>query len=109
MNSSDVKWLEKVFEQYKDDQRIYLDDKFASLAVKLDERRAECKAWTQRCRTCVDSNMGDLSSSIDECKKASTTKAILGSAVAVFLTMLLWTAFGTDALHDIIMLIGSLF
>ncbi len=109
MNSSDVKWLEKVFEQYKEDQRLYLDDKFDTIASKLDERRAECQAWTARCRSCVDKTLREIEDEVKDCKKTSTAKTVVGSVGAVVMTILLWTALGTDALHDLIMLLGSLF
>ena len=109
MNSSDVKWLEKVFEQYKEDQRIYLDSKFDAICEKLDTRRAECQAWTARCRNCVDKTLSEIEKEVTDCKKSSTAKTIVGSVGAVVMTILLWTALGTDALHDLIILLGSLF
>ena len=104
MNDSDVKWLEKLFQQHRDDQQHYLDDKFETINKKLDTRAQDCK----NCRACIDNNIASLGGKIDECNNRSTKKVVVGSAVAVAVTLVLYAAFGTDAFSYVIGLIGKM-
>jgi hypothetical protein len=112
VNGDDIKWLEKLFEQHKEDQQKYLEDKFDSLnasLINLDEvlklakadaldlnkiRVKDCKD----CRLCLNSNIADLDRKIEEADKKSTKKVAVGSIGAVFISIVLWTAYGAGAI-----------
>lgn len=98
MNSDEVKWLKELFEQHKKDQEKYLDAKFQGLDVKLIELKDSVEELTEdiedvelTCLACLD----------DEIKKTDK-KIIVGSAGAVAVALLLWTAFGTNALSIVL-------
>lgn len=111
MNGDDIKWLEKLFEQHKEDQRIYLDDKFETVSrkfdavnKKLDIRVNDCKD----CRACIDDNIASIGSKLETYNKDSTKKVVVGSAVAVVITLLLYAVFGTDAINYVLAMLGKL-
>ena len=94
MNGEDIKWLEKLFKQHKEEQRYYLDDKFETINKKLDTRMQDCK----NCRACIDSNIASLDEKIARSDTITTKKVIAGSAIAVIISLSMWAIFGTNAL-----------
>jgi hypothetical protein len=104
VNGDDIKWLEKLFEQHKEDQQIYLDDKFNVVNNKLDVRAQDCKD----CRKCLDEDIEKLGEKIEENNASSTKKVIIGSGVAIISSFILWMAFGADALHYLLALLGKI-
>jgi predicted transcriptional regulator len=90
-----------IFEQHKEDQQIYLDDKFNVVNNKLDARAQDCKD----CRKCLDEDIEKLGEKIEENNASSTKKVIIGSGISSFI---LWMAFGADALHYLLALLGKI-
>lgn len=109
MNSSDVAWLEKLFGQYKEDQQKYLDEKFETLKTKiedlckdLNEREEDCKSFREGCMEETKKCINCLSTQVDECAANATKKSAISAGVAIFLSLLLWTAFGTKAFSHVV-------
>jgi len=103
-NSHDVTWMEKLFRQYREDQRKYLDEKFDDIGKKLDNRIKDCKD----CRACIDSNILALNEEIKKNNKDTTRKVLVGGAVAVAISITLWSLFGTDAISIVLSYLGKL-
>jgi len=94
MNSDEVKWLEKLFEQHKEDQQKYLDAKFDSVATQLKDVKESVEDLTED----IDDVEAACVACIDELEEKTNKKIIIGSAGAVVAALLLWTAFGTNAI-----------
>lgn len=104
MNGEEVKWLEKLFEQYKEDQQKYLDSQFQSVSDKLgnlkesvDNLQEDIEDVEVACTECID----DL-------EESTNKKIIAGSAGAVVVSLLLWATFGTRAIEVILKFISGL-
>lgn len=98
MNGSDIKWLKDMFEQHNKDQQKYLDTKFEALDENISELKAsvgnlqiEIEDVEAACLECME----------DELEKTNR-KIYFASASAVILSLLLWTAFGTNAVEIIL-------
>ncbi len=103
MNGSDIKWLKEMFEQHNKDQQKYLDTKFKALDDNISELKEsvgnlqlEIEDVEAACLECMD----------DELEKTNK-KIYFASASAVILSLLLWTAFGTDALAIVLKFISG--
>ncbi len=98
MNGSDVKWLKEMFEQHNSDQQLYLDTKFEHLEKKIDERTASLDE--DICEVCDDLEQLEVVCAVmeDDLTEKITKTTLIGSAGAVGLSLVLWTAFGTNAL-----------
>jgi len=106
MNSSDVEWLEKIFEQHKEDQQKYLDEKFRIINDKLDIGTNNCEVYRTRCIERVDKCLECHTKDIKDVAASSTRKAVIAGAASVIITLLLWTAFGTEALDHVLTFLG---
>lgn len=70
MNDRDVKWLEKLFNQHKEDQHSYLEDKFNGLEGQLEdvknevrevkEMRGEDQRDCKDCRLCLERKITEV-------------------------------------------------
>ncbi len=105
MNGDDVVWLEKLWNQHKEDQTKYLDNKFDVVNDKLDTRAQDCK----ECRKCLDEDIEELGEKVEETGKNSTKKAMIGSVSAICVSIVLWTAFGAGAVDYAIGIIKFIF
>ena len=105
MNGSEVKWLKEMFQQHNRDQQLYLDSKFGALEAKMDKREESCKD----CRDCIHGKIDSVELEVEDLDevvlilendlRSRIVKSVaVGSAGAVFLSLVLWTAFGTNAL-----------
>ena len=113
MNGEDKKYLEKLFEQHKEDQQLYLDAKFGTVEEKINDcqsKMEDIKNGMQdaekkclKCRSCIDNKIKE---SEQELRASTTKKVITGSVIAVITTITLWAAFGQDIVKVIL---GRLF
>jgi len=94
MNGADVKWLEKMFEQHKEDQQLYLDAKFNNLSEQI----GDIKESVEDVEVTLIADIDEIEDDMKELEKKTNKKIITGGIVAVVSTLALWTIFGTDAL-----------
>jgi seryl-tRNA synthetase len=94
MNGADVKWLEKMFEQHKEDQQLYLDTKFDNLSEQI----GEIKDTVEDVEVALIADIDNVEEDMKELEKKTNKKIVAGGAGAVLVTLTLWTIFGTDAL-----------
>jgi len=94
MNGADVKWLEKMFEQHKEDQQLYLDTKFDNLSEQI----GEIKDTVEDVEVALIADIDNVEEDMKELEKKTNKKIVIGGVVAVVSTLSLWTIFGTDAL-----------
>ncbi len=111
MNGNEVKWLKEMFEQHKVDQQKYLDSKFESVEEKVaDVKTAVCDLTEEieDVEAVVTQSIDDVEDKVDEVEKGVTKKILYGMGGAVVMSLLLWTALGTDALAVVLRLIGAI-
>lgn len=104
MNGADVKWLEKMFKQHKEDQQLYLDTKFDTLKTQIED----IKDSVEDVEVALVADLDDIEIDLKELEKKTNKRIIVGGAGAVVVTLTLWTIFGTNALAVILRLIGGI-
>lgn len=104
MNGTEVKWLKEMFKQHNKDQQKYLDAKFEGLGDKIDNLADDIDDVEAVCSVALD----DIEEKVEENEKKTNKKIVIGSAGAIILTILLWTALGTDALAILLKMVVGL-
>lgn len=98
MNSDEAKWLKELFDQHKADQQLYLDSKFENIATKIKEVKESVDDLQEDIEdvevTCL--------ALLDDVEESTNKKIVVGSVGAIALSLLLWTAFGTNALSVVL-------
>lgn len=97
MNGEDIKWLEKLFDQYKKDQQRYLDEKFTTVGEKIDLMSNSCTSFRTDCRACLDAKIDSVCDRLTKDEKLLNKKIAIGAGIAVVISTTLWALFGTDA------------
>lgn len=110
MNGTDVKWLKEMFDQHNIDQNKYLDAKFESVEEKVADVKVAVSDLTEEIENVeavVTGSLDDLEDVVEEKEKSMHKKIVYGMGGAVVLSLLLWTALGTDALAIVLKFIGG--
>lgn len=103
MNGSDVKWLKEMFEQHNKDQQKYLDAKFDA----LDRNMCDIKEGVAEMKIEIEDVEAVALDAVDDAEEKLEKKIYLTGAAAVVISLLLWTAFGTDALAIVLKFLGG--
>jgi hypothetical protein len=110
MNGTDVKWLKEMFDQHNVDQQKYLDAKFESVEDKVGDVREAVVDLTTEIEDVEAVGMhsiDEVEDKVDKVEKGVIKKVAYGMGGAVVLSLLLWTALGTDALAIVLKFIGG--
>jgi len=110
MNGTEVKWLKEMFDQHNVDQQKYLDAKFESVEEKVADVKTAVSDLTEEIEdveAVVMHSIDEVEDKVDKVEKGVIRKIAYGMGGAVILSLLLWTALGTDALAIVLKFIGG--